>query len=748
MRAVTCLFWVPVLCAALYAENFYIAVAPFVLKGVTREQSVKITDAFIKTYNQTALYKLMTRENMEPLLSKEFLNRSSEFSEIAYNLATARTLSVQYLLSGVIEQTPNRNTIAINIFDLKAQLSIKTYTETGKDPAEKLALKMIPPMVSGIDEILSNDRVVLSLVEAEKKAAQVVKPVAPVAVNPLAEEKVTRKKWSFLKKIKSETNDTLKSADNVSEKRAAVITPASAKPKSATDFQQQLAEEESQQQQDSLAVAKAEKKQLEDAEKSRREQALAFAETEKKRLKAEKKFEESNKNRPAAESTEKPFLKKKAEPDASTEKQPAIVQDKPVDGPQTATVITPIAPAPASPAITPDAQPEKKTDNSTSIDQVKAEQKRLKEEEKFKRKQAAILAQTEKKRLKAQQEFDHNQKTLTATETTEAPLTNEQKTEAKPEKNYPAKKETPIATSTPTIHTEPTTGQTIHAPAADLPQTSAATKAIDTVGSARAEAVKPIVTAPEIKTEEKPGKHDSLAQVRAEKKRLKKEEKYNRKQAAILAETEKKRALAEKEFALNKTKITGTEATQEPQSPEVKTPAAPEKKALPPKQEKQIETVATDSKPDSHLEQKTETQNNRETPAVQNIPASTPVASATPSAPVKKPEVVSPKPGYAGRTLDRREAAAMARAERKKMKATEKMKRTEVSAMVKAEKTGTARQKNSAGAPNEKKRRTTVITSIVAGTGVIASIPLIMYFGSKSESDEPANESFFLDIIW
>jgi len=359
MKGIFAFFLGMIICLSLYAENCYIAAVPYI-KSVGAEESAEIIGDFINSYNETVSYKLMAWAEMEHMLSRSLLERTIFLEDTAYCLAIARQLDVQYLLSVDFEKSDTVNLVLIKIFDLKAQTFIHSYSNAGIKTPYALLLAMISNITPGIDEILSNDRVVLSLIEQEKNRGLNQKPA-----------------------LQAEQNLT---ADSVS------------------------------------SLPRKERKKIREMEKFKQEQQKIIAVTEKKREKALKTFsltngaveEQQEAVYPMDTTTHTASLNKENNPVINAAAPPAEIprnkqEEAPAEKPETITIPDTTGPdtsrfTPAALTQTPDSHPPAPAQKPSGLNEkeaaamVRAEKKRFKDTQKLKRAETSAMAKAEKKR--------------------------------------------------------------------------------------------------------------------------------------------------------------------------------------------------------------------------------------------------------------------------------------------------------------------------------------------------------------
>lgn len=300
-KVFTCLLFC---CILLSAEpHHYVAIAPFVGKGVTSEQLSNLTDLFRKRYNEVAKYKAMAQDQMDKNLVKGF-ERLDIVSEMSYAMAMGRLLSVQCVILGTINKSDKTSKCILKIFNLNSQKRIKDFTISFKGSPRKFLTAIIPKIVKVIDPVIVEKKVtpIPVVTKSKVKPAEKVKPERKKETEPDKEkeevstaEKTEKKQVVSSKAVKKEERSRrkkkLKKKKIVAAPKAPVVavTPTPKPEKETKEVKEEAPEKkvvkEEEAKKEELAEAEPEKKK----QKTRKKQKLEKEKVVKKEKTEEKK---------------------------------------------------------------------------------------------------------------------------------------------------------------------------------------------------------------------------------------------------------------------------------------------------------------------------------------------------------------------------------------------------------------------------------------------------------------------------
>jgi hypothetical protein len=196
-KAFACLLFC---CILLSAEpHHYVAIAPFIGKGVTSEQLSNLTGMFRKKYNEVAKYKAMAKNQMDKNLGEGF-ERLDIVSEMSYAMAMGRLLSVQCVILGTINRSDKTSKCILKIFDLNTRKRIKDFTISFKGSPRKFLTAIIPKIVKVIDPVIIEKKVTPIPVVTKS----MVKPERKKEAEPDKEKKEVKEEAPEKKVVKEE----------------------------------------------------------------------------------------------------------------------------------------------------------------------------------------------------------------------------------------------------------------------------------------------------------------------------------------------------------------------------------------------------------------------------------------------------------------------------------------------------------------------------------------------------------------
>lgn len=394
------LFLSIILCYSAILAYDYIAVVPFTVKGIAKEESSTLTDIFVNKYNKAAKYKIMELSQSDQILKELKFKWDPSFSELSNALAMARLLSVQYIITGQIEKQNNISECNLKVFDFRANKRIKNIIKSYQGTPIKLLSLVIPQIAKPMDKIIVNDGVIVAASKQKETTidTEMEEISRPQKIDIVKTELPEEKPDVIDKKVKKESE----------------IKPEAKK--------------------ETTTMSRSERKKNKMEEKRKRKEAVSIAKTEEKRKKALEKYQ---KEKEEALKTNKPktqkkiatatTIKKKPEKDIVTKKEEPkkekIAAEKKSDVYEKR-------------AITKDDKPdkdliiekkeaeknkrrEKKQKRKKQASMEKAERKRIKMEEKYKHREAATKTKTEEKRKEALEKYKQEKERILGTPQTE-----------------------------------------------------------------------------------------------------------------------------------------------------------------------------------------------------------------------------------------------------------------------------------------------------------------------------------------
>lgn len=134
----------------------YVAVAPFMVRGMSETESEMLRDNFIKAYNGTARYKAVEKEKIDFIMEETEFHKNDLPGEMSYALALGRLLSVRFVILGKIGKSEKESTCILKVIDSEAQKYILTFNETNSGTAGKLLSLAIGKIISAIDPLVAS----------------------------------------------------------------------------------------------------------------------------------------------------------------------------------------------------------------------------------------------------------------------------------------------------------------------------------------------------------------------------------------------------------------------------------------------------------------------------------------------------------------------------------------------------------------------------------------------------------------
>ena len=394
------LFLSIILCYSTILAYDYIAVVPFTVKGIAKEESSTLTDIFVNKYNKAAKYKIMERSQSDQILKELEFKWDPSFSDLSNALAMARLLSVQYIITGQIEKQNNISECNVKVFDFRANKRIKNITKSYQGAPIKLLSVVIPQIAKPMDKIIVSDGVTV--------AASTQKETT---IDTEMEEVSLPQKIDI---VKTELPEDKPDVIDIKVKKESETKSVTKK--------------------ETTTMTRAEKKKGKMEEKRKRKEAVSIAKTEKKRKKALEKYKLEKEK---ALKTNKPKTPKKiAAATAITKKPEEDIVTKKEEPKKEKNAVEKESDVYKKRAITKDDKPDKnliiekkeaekkkrreeKQKRKEQASMKKSERKRIQIEEKYKRREAATKAKTEEKRKEALEKYKQEKERILGTPQTE-----------------------------------------------------------------------------------------------------------------------------------------------------------------------------------------------------------------------------------------------------------------------------------------------------------------------------------------